>query len=226
MSEEMRMTCEHFEELLHDMDRPGTAGLEMRERALAHAEACGHCGLLMIESESLDFALHGMSLDDSTDEASPHVEATLLREFRQRHAAPKARMMRWQMALGAVAAVALLALGLVRGRITPTTNQPTANNGSHVAATSQMYAVVNDPQLNELVAEEDGTEFVALPYADEDAAAIEGGAVVRVTMPRAALISMGLPISSAIGDQIPAEVVVSADGTPQAIRLISQATED
>lgn len=220
----MRMTCEQFKEAVHDMDRPGTSGLAMREQALAHAESCGDCGLLMIESESLDFALHTMSLRDEASKASPRVEASLLREFRQRHAAPKARMMRWQVALGAVAAMGLLALGLVRARIALKTDQPVSSTS--VSANANKLYAVSDPQLNELAAAEEGTEFVALPYADDDAASLEGGAVVRVAMPRAALISMGLPVSGSVGDRIPAEVVVSADGTPQAIRLISEASED
>jgi hypothetical protein len=221
--EHIRMDCAEFEEVLHDMDRPGTAGLAMRERALAHAELCGRCGLRMIETEALDFALHTMSVRDETRQASQHVEAALLSEFRLQHAAPKMRIAQWQIALVGVAAMALLALGLMRSRIAPGPHPPTANEPSSAAA--EPYAIVNDPQLAELTDAEDGTAFVALPYAD-DAASLEGGAVVRVTMPRSALISMGLPVSGAVGDQIPAELVVSEDGTPQAIRLISQTTED
>jgi hypothetical protein len=225
MSEQlMRMNCAEFEEVLHDLDRPGTAGLSMRERALVHAESCGRCGLRLIESEALDFALHTISLRDEASKGSAHVEAALLQEFRKKHEAPKIRKVRWQLALVGVAAMALLALGLMRARIALTPQQPVAINNPSATA-NEPYAVVNDPQLAELTDAEEGTAFVSLPYAD-DSASLEGGAVVRVTMPRSALISMGLPISGAAGDQIPAEVVVSEDGTPQAIRLISQATED
>jgi hypothetical protein len=221
----LRMSCNEFEELLHDLDRPGTSGLAMRERALVHAESCGPCGLLLIESESLDFALHTMSVKDEDRKASPQVEAKLLREFRGQRSAPKVRVLRWQMALAAVAAMALLALVLMRGRIAPAPQQPVATNGSPTSA--EPYAVVTDPQLAALTESEDGTAFVSLPYAD-DSASMEGGAVVRVTMPRSALVAFGLPIAgnASSTDSIPAEVVVSEDGTPQAIRLISQATQD
>lgn len=225
MSEKLnRMDCAEFEEVLHDMDRPGTAGLAMRERALAHAEGCGRCGLRMIESEALDFALHTMSVRDEAREASPHVETELLREFRRQRATPRMRMARWQVALAGVAAIALLALGLTRARFALGPRQPVTNIGSP-STTNEPYSVVNDPQLAELTDAEEGTAFVRLPYAD-DSASLEGGAVLRVTMPRSALISMGLPISGAAGEQIPAELVVSEDGTPQAIRLISQTTND
>jgi len=61
-----------------------------------------------------------------------------------------------------------------------------------------------------------------LPYAD-DSIALDGGAIVRVELPRATLASFGLPVAE-FGDaqRILADLVVSADGTPQAIRLVSQ----
>lgn len=226
MNEELiRMKCTQFEEVLHDMDRPGTAGLAMRERALAHAEQCGHCGLLLIESESLDFALHTMSIRDEARQASPQVEAALMREFRKKRAAPKIRMVRWQVALAGVAALALLALGLMRAHLTLKPQPPVAVTVGGVSSNANGSDVANNQQLDEFADAEEGTAFISLPYAD-DVASLEGGAIVKVTMPRSALISMGLPISGAAGEQIPAEVVVSEDGTPQAIRLISQATQD
>jgi len=68
----------------------------------------------------------------------------------------------------------------------------------------------------------DATSFVRLPYAD-DSASLDGGAIVRVELPRAALASFGLPIADT-GDaqRILADLIVSADGTPEAIRLISE----
>jgi hypothetical protein len=63
--------------------------------------------------------------------------------------------------------------------------------------------------------------FVRLPYAD-DSVSLDGGAIVRIELPRAALASLGLPVSDS-GDtqRILADLIVSSDGTPEAIRLIS-----
>jgi hypothetical protein len=235
MSEKtMPMTCAQFEEILHDLDRPGTSGLAMRELALVHAEACSDCALLLIESESLDFGLHTLSLHDEHSHASPQMEAALLSEFRSRHAAAppslitfvtRGRAAKWQLAVIGVAAMALVALGISRAKIGVETNQPVVKTDASADANEQ-YALESDPQLNELAGSEDGTAFVSLPYAD-DATSLEGGAVVRVVMPRSALTSLGLPVSGAVGtDAIPAELIVSADGTPQAIRLVSPATND
>jgi hypothetical protein len=228
------MTCAQFEEILHDLDRPGTPGLALREDALVHAETCSDCALLLIESESLDFGLHTLALRDEDPHASPVVEAALLREF---HAATpsfmtfvtsitKGRVVRWQVAVIGIAALALFALGILRGRVGSKPGQPAIETATTSGANEQ-YALESDPQLNELAGSEDGTAFVSLPYADGDTSSLEGGAVVRVVMPRSALASLGLPVSGATGtDQIPAELIVSEDGTPQAIRLVSPATND
>ena len=219
------MNCAQFAEILHDLDRPGTAGLSRREEALAHAESCPGCAQLLSESESLDYGLHALALRDGECEASPELELALVREFRRSRSGVKRRVAEWQIAVIGVAALALLALGVMRARIGAQTNQPTVANG--VSPTSgEQYALETDAQLNELAGSEEGTSFVALPSAD-DTALVDGGAVVRVVMPRSALASLGLPVSGAAGpDQISAEVVVSPDGTPQAIRLISQVDSD
>jgi hypothetical protein len=65
-------------------------------------------------------------------------------------------------------------------------------------------------------------EFTPLPYAD-DPSMIEGGAVVRVIMSRSALASFGVPLTGVENrERIPADLVVSADGTPEAIRLVAE----
>jgi hypothetical protein len=73
-----------------------------------------------------------------------------------------------------------------------------------------------------LVADTDGTSgFIALP--DADPGPVDDGAVVRVEMPRAALASFGLPVEAMEGSgTVRADLIVNADGTPQAIRLLSR----
>jgi hypothetical protein len=63
---------------------------------------------------------------------------------------------------------------------------------------------------------------VPLPYAD-DPSETQGGAVVRVDLPRASLVSMGVPVAGLNANgHVVADLMLSEDGTPQAIRLISQ----
>ena len=107
------MDCAQFEEILHDLDRPGTQGLAVRDAALIHAESCDRCAQLMTESESLDFSLQLLGTRDVDLEAPPRVEASLLQEFRRHKVETARKSVPWRLAaLGAAAAV-LLAFGLL-----------------------------------------------------------------------------------------------------------------
>jgi hypothetical protein len=230
------MNCAEFEEILHDLDRPGTPGAAKRESALAHAESCSSCARLLTEAEALDFGLHTMAMPADHTTAPLRLEAALLREFRGRHGVRERQSFRWYAAVIGVAALALLAVGWMRVRMGVTPNQPplgvpivgqTAANtaGGDASSTSGVNSAPENEGLNDLASSEEGTGFVRLPYAD-DAASLEGGAVIRVAMPRSALASWGLPVSGvASTERIPAELIISADGMPQAIRLISQAAD-
>jgi hypothetical protein len=251
MSEEREMMdCAEFRDVLHELDRPGTRGAAEFESAMTHAEVCGDCAALLVVEESLDFALRKVARETARMPGAARVEAEVLQEFRQAQARPEPVVMpagrNAQLriaALGAAAAV-LLALGaaihernLTHATVAPVTNavvnqaQPTepsqavADNSSPRAASAvnpaadsaKQLSASSDPQEAEYA-----TAFVRLPYAD-DPAALEGGSVVRVTLARSALESYGLPAEGLeTGDRVTADMLVSEDGTPQAIRLVAQ----
>jgi len=90
---------------------------------------------------------------------------------------------------------------------------------SHGEASQSARAASNGASQ---VASEDASEFIPLPDADYPVT-LDDGAVVRVEMPRADLAAFGLPVEAMEGDgTVRADLIVSADGTPQAIRLVSQ----
>jgi hypothetical protein len=219
------MECVEFNEIYHDLDRPGTPGFRFRERALAHAETCAGCGVLLTDGEALDFAFRNLTQHNAGREAPPRIEAALLREFQASRLAGSRRRVHGQLAaLGAAAAI-LLALGLgVQHRITsrPGSAAPQATNIAP-APTTDASAKGQNPSTSELDEDEYAGKFVPVPYAD-DPAALEGGAIVRVTLPRSALRSFGLPVTESDGtERVFADLLVSEDGTPQAIRLVSDA---
>jgi hypothetical protein len=244
------MKCAEFEEILHELDRPGTKGYELREEALIHAESCGRCGVLLTETESLDFSLARIASEADRGVASPRVEAALLHEFRRVKGKPARWRMQWRVAAVGIAAALFLALGLSLARFyTPLRSlggAPQANLAKSGAETDRSSEsdhpdsqssrkTVRDsmnkksvtPQVPEQAADQsDETEvaenFTPLPYAD-DPSMMEGGSVVRVILSRSALASLGMPVSGVENtEQIPADLVVSADGTPEAIRLVAQ----
>jgi|ERR1700733_3437266 len=230
------MDCTEFKEIYQELDRPGTSGYRFRERALSHAEACPRCGALLTEGEALDFALRNLAESSARWEASPRIEANLLRALQQAKLAGSRQRIRKQFAILGAAAAVLLALGIgVHQRITSrarTTSLDAANvAGSPEAGTTNDEVAVSSAtpgestsvaSANQADENEYAEEFVPVPYAD-DPAALEGGAIVRVTLPRSALASFGLPITESEGtDRVSADLIVSQDGTPQAIRLVSQ----
>jgi hypothetical protein len=250
MSEERdRMDCAEFRDVLHELDRPGTRGAAELDSAMTHAEGCGDCAVLLVEGESLNFGLRKVARETARMPGAARVEAELLQEFRKAKPKPvvmiaSGRRAQWRIVALGVAAAVLLALGVViheRNLKQPTvapvvdaaanqsqSSEPSvavvdnsstasASASNSAADTAKQPSASNDAQETEYA-----TAFVRLPYAD-DPAALEGGSVVRVTMARSVLESYGLPAEGmGTGDRVTADMLVSEDGTPQAIRLVAQ----
>jgi hypothetical protein len=236
------MTCSEFEEIVHELDRPATKGGELREEALTHAESCGRCAVLLTECESLDFALARIANEADRSAVSSRVETALLQEFRRAKGESERRRVQWGMAVIGVAAALFLVLGLSLQRFyapsrglgagSQTNSAKIAADGSASPAPQKtiqdslerkseapLVAAQGSDELDETDVAE---EFTPLPYAD-DPSMMEGGSVVRVILSRSALASFGMPLTGVENaEQIPADLVVSADGTPEAIRLVAQ----
>jgi hypothetical protein len=210
--------------------------LALREAALAHAEGCSRCAQLMTDTEALDFSLQTLAVRDADLQAPPRVEAALLQELRLQKAAASGRKGQWRMAALGAAAVVLLALGLsvrhapvIDGKMIAG-GKTNAGNGAadHSVSAADSGAGASSVEVVQNVPSDsqDATAFVSLPYA-ADPATLEGGTVVRVELSRSALASMGMPVADASAtDRIPADIMLSEDGAPQAIRLVSSANLD
>lgn len=242
------MNCAQFEEILADLNRPGTLAEVLREAARVHADSCHRCAELQAEAQSLDRALRALTAQEAGLQAPARVEADLLREFRRQKTVGSRRKVRWQAAMGIAAAV-LLAVGAslyhgiarssgsgsvaqapAAGPALPlTTNsaehsapavihpQPSASAAPEKHVGSVESALSSEPRNSE-----DAATFIPLPYAD-DPAAVDEGAVVRVVLSRATLASFGLAEAPETRDDpVSADLLVSEDGTPQAIRLVPQ----
>ena len=228
MNEKMKpIVCSEFEELVQDLDRPGMVIAEIREAALVHAELCSHCAQLLTENEALDFGLQALASQEARIQISPRVETTLLQTFRKEQFRATRERTWWRVAALSTAAALLLTCGVVLREhgVASTTGSPVAQNGISAGVQANEASDNDYPVIASNVGF-DGAEdagFVALPYADDSA--VEEGAVVRVSLSPSALASLGVPVVEASDtDEIPADLVVSADGTPQAIRLLAAAT--
>jgi hypothetical protein len=228
MSEKLNpVDCIEFGELLPDIDRPGTRGHELSEEIIAHAEICAPCSATMMEAEALNFDLRRLAESTEGTQAPARVEAALLNEFRRTKSIAARVKFQRELAALAIAALVLIALGIgfyrhqlktTGGDSTTTagiTTQPqaTADNSNTIAA---------QPAAGDADESEYASAFVPLPYAD-DPSETQGGAVVRVDLPRASLVSMGVPVAGLNANgHVVADLMLSEDGTPQAIRLVSQ----
>jgi hypothetical protein len=230
----MAMTCAQFEEIAHELERPGTQGFALRDEALAHADSCQRCGLLFDKIMSLDFALDSLAVQDADQHAPARLETALIAEFRRQHAAvaPARWNSRVAAAALAMAATILLAVALVVPRLSKPNDNDLAMNSVTAAQSAQNAGVkpaVNNAEAvtaQENTAGDDSeytTNFISLPYAN-DPGTLDGGTVVRVTLSRAALASFGVPVADLSStERIPADTALSEDGVPQAIRLVASA---
>lgn len=229
----MSITCAEFEEIVHELVRPGTGGSALQDEALAHGESCHRCGVLLDKIMSLDFALDSLAVQEADERAPARVEAALIAEFRRQHAAAGVSR-RWnsRVAIAALAmtAAVLLAVALVVPRLATRSNDLLLNSAAGPAVRKTLVAPAangaNTAAVQENSVSEDAeysTNFVSLPYAD-DPGTLEGGTVVRVTLSRAALASFGVPVADISStERIPADIALSEDGVPQAIRLVASA---
>jgi hypothetical protein len=164
------------------------------------------------------------------------VGTALMEEFRRQKTRSSGGRMRKQIvALGIAAAIAL-ALGFsLHHRIARNPDialvtkdaggKPSSPVVSPVSASANAQAQDQDSG-SQADDSEYATAFVPLPYADDPTAA-DGGTVVRVILSRPALASLGVPVTDpGATDQIPADLLLSEDGSPQAIRLVSQTRLD
>jgi anti-sigma factor RsiW len=233
MNRMKHMDCMQFREVLHELDQPGAEGDALCERALAHAESCSDCAAQLTEMESLSFSLRQLAEESAEAQAPARLETLLLQEFRREKSATASRGVRWQLAAFGIAAAVLLALGLSLHRqhlVTPAnvnsgqSSVQTVTTAPANSAATKTSATAVDGSTHAAVADdaEYATAYMPLPYT-YDPSELEGGAVVRVVLPRAALVSYGLPVEGmGVRDQVTADMVISQDGTPQAIRLVAQ----
>lgn len=139
-------------------------------------------------------ALRALAGADAQKHAPARVEALLLQEFRRQHGLDVPSQMSVRRRAWAIAAAAVLVLGAV------------------MLSRSQPVVVTR---------REIATEFI--PLADGLASLpMESGQLMRVRLPRAALVWAGLPVDGErLGESIQADVVFGEDGIARAIRFVN-----
>lgn len=225
------MDCADFGEVVHELaQEEACAGKKALSTATAvsarfHAQTCESCAARLAEAQSLALALKAAAEDFARAEAPAHVEMSLMDAFREHYSSreraryrvrrPRLRWQRW-MAL-ATAAVVILAIGawtFSRAH----THLVNSANAHPVAANTKAGISAQTPAESQETAVQD-SDFVPLPYG-ETFSPDDSGVVVRVSMTRDALESLGYPVDEGGEDVVQADLVVGEDGWPRAVRLV------
>jgi anti-sigma factor RsiW len=174
-----------------------------------HLAECPNCAARMSRHRQLEAGFRAVAAGFRRVEAPPRVEARLLSAFRRqtgsKHRAPLRRWIpaiTWATAFAAMFALAAL---LVRER-QPEVARPAVQRTIELA--------ILQPQ-----ADSDG--FIPLPNAVAVAADEDDVNLVRVELPRSAMIALGLDVSAdRAEDLVEADVMLGSNGMARAVRFL------
>jgi len=219
------MNCREFERVSRDLARNQGISEDVCQKALAHVESCTRCRERWDEERTLSARLHLLAASMERERAPVELETILISTYRQRISSdrpslsiPSQTFSPWLWRTGRslmeVAAVILLCAVSLQLLLTlspsllPTYTEEPAK-GPVVTPRG-----VQSP-LVELT-----TDFIPLvPCVGLDC--FEGGQLVRVAMPRLALIFLGLPMNEQLAQEpVTADVLIGGDGVARAIRFV------
>ena len=194
------------------------------------------------DEETLTSSLKLLAEEMESLNAPPEVEMKLRAAFRQRAVFTRRSRVNYWLVAG-IAAVLLIAISVValRSRTVPpkpetaqqnqqpqTTEQPRVEEPQQP---QQQEVVVNKPRRRSVrraprtevanhVTREIATDFMPLGYLSP-ATLQDGGQIIRVELPRSALVNFGLPVNmDRYHEKVKADVLLGVDGLAHAIRFV------
>jgi hypothetical protein len=208
------MNCQEFWDSYPELSHP--------DQQPDHAGECEAFARRLGEQRLLTAGLRAAAAEWRAMEAPAHVEDGLVAAFRSRLAVPSRPHRIWLPVLTwASAAVVLvtLALFVVRGRppVSPRRTLPRAVELAAVAAPFDWAS--DDDAVSGIGAAGD---FIPLPNA-EQVGENEAVNVVRVEVPRSAMLAVGLPVSvERASELVEADVMLGSDGLARAVRFVNE----
>lgn len=195
------------------------------------------------DEEALASSLRLLADETAQLDAPPEIEQKLREAFRARAAAATAARSYTPYWLTALAAILLIVIGVIALRLR-TDPRPQMN-----AVQTEPTPVKEEPQPPQLQPEEPqkvsqkpsrrrtvrrtprsevanhvtreiATDFMPLGYLNA-ATLQDGGQIVRVELPRSALVNFGLPVNmERYNEKVKADVLLGVDGMARAIRFV------
>ncbi len=207
------MTCQEF------WDRMPELSSQLLNDEAGHLESCRECSSLWQRQHQLSAGMRSLSEEWQRVQAPPRVEEGLVAAFRAQQARRPVEMpvrKVWVPVLSGIAAAALVAAGLFLLRDKPV--QPVHRSTSAIELAS--VPVTPDAMADDESPDSDG--FIPLPNAQR-IAPDENVNVVRVEVPRSAMLAVGLPVSA---DQsmelVEADIKMGSDGLARAVRFVNE----
>ena len=218
--------CEEFAEMELAVHRDAAQENETRRAAWeAHLRACARCAAEVESLRELRGWLQPLAEATRQAQTPARVEMQLLRQvrllgYRRRWARRRAGVAGVVLAAAAVLVAAMAARHWMR----PGENAAgiSAGRSSAPLVATEKGAPQGDADSTEAftaaaTAAQDDFTFLpdGLPVAAEEAS------IVQVRMQRAALAALGMPVNEELsGEWVKVELLVSADGQPQAVRML------
>jgi hypothetical protein len=208
------MNCQEFWNQAPQGSRPGAA------EWAAHLSQCRVCASTWAAHRNLAAGLRQVAADWSHLSAPPRVEASLVNAFRSQAGLVRIPRPRpWIAAFtwaAAAAATLVLAFSLLR------VHAPVSARPKAIPANTAILATLQDPEtaFGAEAVQESG--FIPLPNV-EQLAPNESGDVVRVEVPRSAMIAVGIEVSpERAAEPVQAEVMFGPDGVARAVRFLDE----
>jgi hypothetical protein len=207
------MTCQEF------WDRMPELSSQLLNDEAGHLEACRECSSTWQRQRQLNAGIRDLSHEWRRVQAPPRVEAGLVAAFRAHQARrPIELPVRnvWMPMVSGIAAALLVAVGLLLLRDRPVQPIHRTTASVELAALSAPADSVTDDDSP------DSDGFIPLPNAQR-IGPDENVNVVRVEVPRSAMLAVGLPVSA---DQslelVEADIKMGSDGLARAVRFVNE----
>ncbi len=219
------MNCADFWDGLREESREWP---DENQDASAHLAGCPECALLFAQQERLLAGLRMLKGEERVMEAPGRVESNLIEAFRKQHGGelPHGRRWWWMPALSWAAAGVVLAglTVLFRPAADTARPQPAPAHRSMPNEPQLASAQAGGSFLDAVVSSQFGEGFIPLPNAPQ-IGPNEDINVVRMELPRAAMIAAGLDVSpDRVSEPVEADVVLGGDGLARAVRFLDGST--
>jgi hypothetical protein len=189
---------------------------ELEPASSEHIDECRACAVRYARQRQLSAGLRTLGADLRHLRAPGGVEQRLVQAFRQQHTMAEPRRIGWfPMAAWATALAATVLAGFViLGGHQPQRGHRIVRNPVEVAMAEPAESIGGVAEGYE--------DFIPLPNV-ERIAPNEAVNLVRVEVPRSAMIPLGFAVSEEhAAETVEADVVLGADGVARAVRFLSE----